>query len=164
MTNNQTTATNAILFQNMMQMTLPKIATTNGKYTFGIVNSQNNGKRVTISKALAQVLGLDNTAMFMPSKADRKLVVGRTLPFPSAIKGNLSGTDKKTCYLTALVTLLTQIYELDFSKHVSRTFGDIEIDEVDGMTVAIISFPDAEPTVDGKAKETVVNDTSEKSA
>ena len=147
MTNNNTTATNnqvttnADMFQNMMHMTLPTIKAGNGKYSFGIVNSKNNGKRVTISKELAKALDLKDIAMFMPSGLDRKLVIGRTLPFPHAITGKLSGEDKKTCYLTSLVALLTEMYELDFSKHVSCTFGDITFDTINGVTVAIVNFP-----------------------
>lgn len=147
MTNNNTTITNnqvtknATLFQNMMHMNLPTIAKGSAKYSFGIVNSKNNGKRVTISKALAQTLGLEDSAMFMPSDTDRKLVVGKTLPFPHAITGKLSGADKKTCYLTSLVALLTEMFGLDFSKHVSQTFVTIDIDNINGVPVAIVSFP-----------------------
>lgn len=139
MTNNKTI--NTELFQDMMNMTLPTIKAGNGKYSFGIVNSKNNGKRVTISKALAQTLDLTSTAMFMPSREARKLVIGRALPFPHAITGKLRGADKKTCYLTSIVTLLTEMYDLDFSKHVSQTFVTIDIDFIDGNPVAIVSFP-----------------------
>ena len=147
MTNNNTTTTNnqvtknATLFQSMMIMTLPTIKAGNGKYSFGIVNSKNNGKRVTISKALAQALDLEDTAMFMPSREARKLVIGKALPFPHAITGKLRETNKMTCYLTSLVTLLTEMYDLDFSKHVSCTFSEIDLDTINGVTVAIVSFP-----------------------
>lgn len=139
-TNNQV-ITNKAMFQSMMNMTLPTIAKGNAKYSFGIVNSKNNGKRVTISKALAQALDLEDTAMFMPSREARKLVIGRTLPFPHAITGKLRETNKKTCYLTSLVTLLTEMYDLDFSKHVFCTFSEIDLDTINGVTVAIVSFP-----------------------
>lgn len=168
MTNNNTTTTNnqvtknATLFQNMMHMNLPAIAKGNAKYSFGIVNSKNNGKRVTISKALAQTLDLEDNAMFMPSGSDRKLVIGRTLPFPHAITGKLSGADKKTCYLTPLVALLTEMYELDFSKHVSQTFTTIDIDNINGVPVAIVSFPAQAST--GAVTTATANASSEDSA
>lgn len=132
---------NANLFKEMMEMELPVVTSSNGKYSFGIVNSRNNGKRITMSKALAEALDLKDTVMFMPHRGARKLVIAKSLEFPHAVTGKLSGDGKKTCYLTSMVELLTKMFSLDFSKHVSRTFTDIEFDNINGVPVAIISFP-----------------------
>ena len=131
---------NQSLFESLMQAQLPTIKTTSSKSSISIVNNV-NGKRLTISKALAEDLGVDDVAYAMPSAADRKLVLGKTLPFPSAVKLPLHGEGKKTAYVANLVEVLVKMYNLDYTDCTSQSFDSIEFDELEGVPVAIVNFP-----------------------
>ena len=144
---------NATLFDEMMVLNIRTVAGSVGKYSLGIVNSPHNGKRISFSKALAYELGLADTVTVMPHATARKLVIGRTLPFPNAVLGKLSGEGKKICYRASIVEMLTKTFDIDFTEHVSRTFGDIEFDKCNGVPVAIVTFP-GEVTAESEAEET----------
>lgn len=131
---------NQSLFEALMVEVLPRIALSGGKYSVGIVNNS-NGKRMTVSKALAERLELSDFVYAMPSAEKGLLVLGKALPFPSAYKVSLNGTGKKIAYNTELVQVLSQAFKLDFSKCTSRTFNDISFDELEGTEVAIVNFP-----------------------
>jgi len=131
---------NQSLFEALMVEVLPRIALSGGKYSVGIVNNI-NGKRLTISKSLAERLALSDSVCVMPSAEKGKLVLGKTLPFPSASKVNLNGTGKKIAYNAELVQVLTQAFKLDFSKCTSRTFNNVSFDELEGVPIAILTFP-----------------------
>ena len=132
---------NLSLFQALMNATVPAIAKSGSKYSLGIVNSRNNGKRLTISKSIADNLELTDKVYAMPAVDDRKLVLSRTQVFPNSVELTLSGEGKKISYSARFVLLLTDMFGLDFSEHVSRTFTDITFDEYEGVPVAVISFP-----------------------
>ena len=132
--------TNKHLFESLMQAQLPSIKTTSGKSTISIVNNV-NGRRLTISKALAEDLGVDDVAYAMPSAADRKLVLGKTLPFPKAVKLLLHGKGKKNAYNANFVEVLVKMYNLDYTDCTSRSFDSIEFDELEGVPVAIVNIP-----------------------
>lgn len=132
---------NQELFNALMQATLPVITTKTGKFSLGIVNSRQNGKRFTVSKALAEALELSDTISVMPSAGTHQLVIGKTLSFPNALKFNIRGEGKKTCYAAQFVELMTAMFSLDFGAHVSLTFYDIALDMLDGTPVALVNFP-----------------------
>ncbi len=132
---------NQKMFERMMTLNVPKTASNTGKYSFGIVNSKNNGKRVTFNKALTHALGLTDKVTVMPDVEEGKVALCRSLVFPEAMEGNLRGDDSKICYNTAIVKMLSTEFFIDFSTHTSRTFTDIEIDEFNGVPVAIVTFP-----------------------
>lgn len=132
---------NEALFQELHELDIPMMVTSKGKFTFGIVNSNQNGKRLSFSQFLSHRLGLKDTIALMPHGKARKLVIGKTLPFPKAISASLRGEGKKICYKASLVEMLTNIFDLDFSEHVSLTFDRIEFDDLDGIPVAIVTFP-----------------------
>lgn len=140
--------TNKEMFEKMMTLDVPKPKTNSvsntGKYSFGIVNSKKNGKRLSFSKALSNVLGLTDKVTLMPNIEDGKVVICRTLVFPQALKGILRNEGSKICYNTALVERLSEDFFIDFSNRVSYTFTDIEIDEFNGVPVAIVTFPKTE--------------------
>ena len=129
------------LFEALMNAQLPTIKTSVGKDTFGVVNSAQNGKRLSISKALAQHLGVDTFVYAMPSAEERKLVLGKELPFTNAVELKLSGEGKKLCYNAHIVELLTDMFSLDFSTHVSMTVSNIVLDVKNGVPVAVVNFP-----------------------
>ncbi|MBP3400428.1 MAG: hypothetical protein J6K70_01520 [Selenomonadales bacterium] len=132
------------LFEKMMAGVMPASAKANGKHSFGIVNSVNNGKRITISKSLSEALDLTDTIMLTINQEDRQVFIGKTLPAQQAVTGKLSGTGKKICYMTSIVTTLTKVFNINFSTCVSRTFTDIEIVDHNGITFAVINIPEAD--------------------
>lgn len=134
---------NQQMFQKMMTLNVPKTVNNAGKYSFGIVNSKNNGKRITFNKALSHALGLTDKVTVMPDVEEGKVALCRSLVFPHATEGNLRGDESKICYNTAIVKMLSTEFSIDFSTHTSRTFNNIEIDEFNGVPVAIVTFPKA---------------------
>lgn len=128
------------LYEALMVEMLPKLAISGGKHSISIVNNI-NGKRVTFSKALAERLELSDNVSVMPSTNTRKIVLGKTLPFPNALNVNLSDKGKKIAYNAQLVEVLTKVLELDFSNCTSRSFGDIIFDELEGVPIAIVNVP-----------------------
>ena len=131
---------NQSLFEALMEEFVPQITTAGGKYSVSIVNNV-NGKRVTLSKALAEHLELSDSVSVMPSAKSHKLVLGKALPFPGASKVNLSGTSKKIAYNADLVQIITKAYNLDFTSCTSRSFSDITFDVLEGVPIAFVNFP-----------------------
>lgn len=112
-----------------------------GGYSFGIVNSKNNGKRLSFSKALVAALDLEDTVELLPAAADGVLFVAKKLPTDVSFEGKLTGDGKKLCYSGSLVALVTESFKLDFSEKTSMSFAHVEIQDVDGTKVAAIHFP-----------------------
>lgn len=110
------------------------------KYSMGVVNSKNNGKRLTFSKALSAKLGLAETVCMVPVMDEGILLVAKELPGNAVSRGSLSGEDKKICYSALLVELLTGVFKLDFSEHVSRSFGDVQFESHNDLTIAVIKM------------------------
>ena len=131
---------NEELFNSLMAEVLPEIKQSTGTFSFGLVNSTQNGKRFSISKALAEQLQLTDSVYVMPSAATREVVIGKTLPFPSSKNCKLKGDGKKLCYSASVVELLTKVLNLDFSLHVSITAKQINLCEIEGMPVAVAKF------------------------
>ena len=132
---------NKSLFEALMRAESPTIQTVRGKYTFGIVKSGQNGKRLSFSKSLVEDLDVSDTIYAKLSVEDRKLVIGKELPFPKPTKLELKGVGKKISYNAGFVELLTSLFDLDFSDKSSMTMYDIVLDSIDGVPVAVISFP-----------------------
>lgn len=125
-----------------------------GGYSFGVVNSKNNGKRLSFSKALVAALDLEDTVELLPAAADGVLFAAKELPADVSFKGKLSGEGKKICYSGSLVGLITSSFNLDYSGgKTSKSFSNIEIQDVDGIKVAAIYIPMGEcaDTAEGEA-------------
>lgn len=133
---------NLSLFESLMNASVPTIAKTGRKHSFSVVNSRNNGKRITISKSVANHLALSDKVFAMPAECERKLVFSRTRLFPKSIELKLSGDGKKICYNAKFVELLTDMFGIDFKQHVSRTYVDVEFDIWNDEPVAIVNFPE----------------------
>ena len=110
------------------------------KYSFGVVNSKNNGKRLSFSKALAKELDLEEKFNIMPLSSKGVLMVAKKLPFGRVSVGTLKGDEKKICYGADLVELVTGCFGLDFAERTSMSFSDIEFNEKDGVKVALIDM------------------------
>ena len=132
------------LYKALMVEILPQLTISGGKHSVSIVNNV-NGKRITISKSIADHLELSDFVMVKPSVEKRKLVLGRALPFPGSSKVNLSGSGKKIAYNSELVQVLTKAFDLDFTKCTSRSFSDVTFDVLEGVPVAIVDFPEETP-------------------
>ena len=133
---------NLSMFQALMSATIPTIAKSGGKFSLGLVNSKNSGKRLTISKAIADKLELIDKVYAMPAEDDRKLVLSKTKVFPHSVELKITDEGKRTSYCAPFVELLTDRFALDFSKHVSRTFYDVDFDTYENTPVAVVSFPE----------------------
>ena len=105
--------------------------------SFGMVNSESNGKRTTISKALAEALKITDTAYILPVVAEGVIILSSS-PIDKAYKMPYRGKDRKTCYSADLVRTLTSLFKIDFSEHVSKSFKDIVFDTYNENPIAII--------------------------
>lgn len=117
-------------------------------FSFSIVNAEGNGKRISISKAIADKLGLENTAMLIPLADSGVIMIGKTLPFPNASELKLNGKEKKIAYNAGAVKLLTKLFNLDFSAKTSRSFSDVTFDVIDGVDIAIVNVSGNSSAVD----------------
>ena len=129
------------LLQEAAATEIPKIC--NGgtrRYSFNIINSDTNGKRLSLSKMLIERLGLEDEFQLLPIPSSGVALIGKHLPSSQASTVRLSNRERGTCYSANLVKILTQLFSLDFSAHVSRTFTDITFDEIEGVPVAIITL------------------------
>ena len=128
------------LFEALMTAEAPDLAAPVGKYSMGIVNSKSNGRRLTLSKSIADKLKIDDELFAMPAEGENKLVITKTKVFPNSVKLTACGEGKKTIYCGPLVELLTKMFNLDFSKHVSQTYSNVSFEEFKNEQVAVISF------------------------
>jgi len=124
---------------------LPKNATShasNSHLSFNIVNSPRNGKRLRFSRGLACAVGVTENADMLPLPDEGLLMVAEKLPFDAACTVSLkndSRSNAKICYNTDMVLLLTNVFNLDFTDHVSMSFENISLDTLsDGTDVALI--------------------------
>ena len=116
------------------------VRTSHGKYSVGIVCSEKNGKRVTLTSALAKRLKLDDK-VFVTAYIDDGFIMFS----PSALNGyslevHLMGTDKKIAYNAGLVHFLIDNFNLDYSSCVSKSFSDIVFNEDIDNPIAVLNL------------------------
>ena len=133
------------LLQQAQSANIPQVIATagNSKYSFGIVYSKSNGKRVSLSKALAKVLGVDSndsTLMLVPVVEEGVLLLGADLPTNIASSCQLKGDDKMIGYSSDIVHLLKNTFNLNFAGRTSMAFSDIDIDTTGSSPVAIVNM------------------------
>ena len=117
-------------------------ASAGGDFSFGIVNSESNGKRVSVSKSLSKKLELTDNLAILPMIEDGVVLLAKELPFPATSHVSIRGKDKKIAYSASLVQLLTEVFALDYSARTSMSFSDIDFDTVDDVPVAIVTIRD----------------------
>ena len=123
-----------------------------GKMSFGIVNSGKNGKRLTFSKLLAQKVGLTDRAYLALAPSENYVLIACKAISENAIEckfSNAEESEKKISYNASAVYAITDMFGLNFQKHVSVSYDDVTIDKLDdGTLVAIVKVynkhPDAE--------------------
>lgn len=116
----------------------------NGKYSFGIVCSEQNGKRVSLTASLASKLNIDSE-MFITSYASNGFIVLSSSKLnEQSVKYTLRGKEKKTAYNASLVHYLIDTFHLNFEGHVSKSFGNIQFntDPTNPMAMVIFFAPD----------------------
>lgn len=115
-------------------------ATGSSKYSVSVVNSDGNGKRVTLSKALIEKLELEGSVYMLPLAGEGVLLLAKEMSFPSASKIVLNSKDQRISYNADAVKLLADTFGLDYSKCTSKAFNQIEFEEQDGVTFAVVTM------------------------
>lgn len=116
----------------------------NGKYSFGIVCSEQNGKRISITASLASRLNIDSE-MFITSYASNGFIVLSSSKLnEQSVKYTVKGKEKKITYNASLVHYLIDTFNLNFEGHVSKSFDNIEFnnDPKNPMAMVIFFTPD----------------------
>ena len=138
--------------QSLSLPTITSISHGSSKFSFGIVNSKRNGKRLSFSKALVAKLELEDTVYITPVKEDGVIILAGTRLF-DCYSCDLRGDDKKISYSSGVVEALTEIFGLTFGKHVSMSFNSIEFDEHEGVPVAIVTLSSSASTVSAEGSD-----------
>ena len=146
-----------------MNVTTPIISKTRSKYSFGIVNTAKNGKRLSISKQLCEDIDLKEEIFLLPSEASGEIFVSALPISDKCSQASLKGDSKKLCYCAPLVKLLIDTFNLDFGGHTSMSFADISVEDLKGVKVARIHM--RQPVTEVKLQveneaETTVQDNS----
>ena len=127
----------------------------NSKPSLTIVNSKHNGKRIMLSKALKEALGIEQSFTVASFPEDGCILMGKELPNCND-KFNMSPSDAQICYSSTLINHLVEAFNLDYENVTSRSFSEIQIDTSGDTPIAIIKL--SEPTI------TDEEDTEEESA
>lgn len=133
------------LIAQAQELNVPQViaAAGNSKYSFGVVYSKNNGKRISLSKSLAKKLSVDgegSSIQFLLNPAESVLILGTNLPTNIASSCALCGEDKKIGYAAKIVELLKDTFNLNFNGITSMSFSDIEFDTYDDAPIAIVKM------------------------
>lgn len=133
------------LISAAQQVVLPtNILSNTSKMSFGIVNSKNNGRRLSFSKQLSKNLGLRNrgTVYLVPIASEGIVMIGTKLPFDNAYIGTVAESDERfTSYCAEAVVGITKIFSLPFGKRKSLSFNRIKMDiTTDGIPVALVEM------------------------
>jgi hypothetical protein len=116
-------------------------ATGSSKYSVSVVNSDGNGKRVALSKALFEKLQLEGSVCMLPLAEENVLLLAKEMPFPSTSKIELtSKKDPRIIYNADVVALLVDTFGLDYTNCTSKSFNQIEFEEHEGVTFAAVTM------------------------
>lgn len=128
---------------NTMKNQFGNVTTAKGKFTVGVVYNR-NGKRVTVSAALAEALSIEDKLSFIIDTETRELLVSKDFPYKAALTVNASGEDgeKKIAYSATVAESVVKAFGLDFSTKTSMSFGSIttEVDEATGIPYAVVKI------------------------
>ena len=133
------------IYNNISGKTAPAIPqaarSSRGKYSLGIVCSERNGKRLTLTASLAKALKLRDV-LYVTAYADDGIIILS----PVAINGQsvetaLKGDDGKISYNAGLVHFLINTFKLDYHGVVSKAFHDFAFNNDPNNPMAILTFP-----------------------
>lgn len=135
------------IYEAAQAVELPEISavsTRSSSLSFGVVNSKRNGKCISLSAGLVSAMGITDKAAILPVQSENVILVAKELPeLPAAHEVALKGgrsEEAKIAYDAKIVAILTEVFGLNFTGHVSRTFSNICIETLDGKPpIAVIS-------------------------
>ncbi len=115
-----------------------------GKYSLGIVCSEKNGKRLTLTASLAKALKLGDT-LFITAYADDGIIILSSVAINEcSLETNLKGDDGKISYNAGLVHFLINTFKLNYQNTVSKAFHDFSFNDDPNNPMAILTFPKAQ--------------------
>ena len=146
--------------QEMMNMSdvdfrLHRANATRSTKSFSMIYSD-SGKRLTISKALAAHLDLNDKACLFPLVNSGVLILAKELPKGKCLEVNLSGKDKKTAYNAAVVEYLVNQFKIDYTDCSSKSFTDITFEQDGDAEIAAIKL--APPIVTSETAESTADE------
>lgn len=109
------------------------------KVSLSIVNSDNNGKRISFTSTLLEKLDNPSALQFVLSKEDGCVVIGEELR-PDERKIVFSKKGSNVLYCGGIIKEITETFNLDYSDKTSQSFDNIEFDEYMDKPIAIIYF------------------------
>lgn len=115
------------------------VVSLSSQYSLGIVNCS-NGKRVSFSKALSEKLGLRDKVYLLPVPAKNAVMISAQPLNNKSSVGTLNKTEKKICYSSTIVSMLSSVFKLDYGTKTSLSFFDISFESINGIEVAIVNM------------------------
>ena len=144
---------------NKMKNQFGNVTTAKGKFSVGVVFNH-NGKRVSVSAALAEVLDVKDKMSFIIDPEAKELLISKEFPYPAAVTVNASGKDgeKKIAYSATVAESVVKVFGLNFSEKTSMSFGNIttEVDEGTGIPFAVVKMT-ANAAAGGEENDEVQN-------
>ena len=119
-----------------------------GKYSLGIVCSEKNGKRLTLTASLAKALMLEDKLFITVYADDNLIVLSPGAINKYSVETALKGEEGKISYNAGLVHFLIDTFNLDYEGVVSQTFHDFTFNNDQSNPMAILTFPKARDTDD----------------
>ncbi len=115
-----------------------------GKYSVGIVCSEKNGKRISLTASLASKLNIDSEMFITSYGSNGFIVLSSSKLNEQSVQYTVKGKDKKIAYNASLVHYLIDTFNLNFEGHVSRSFDNIQFntDPTNPMAMVIFLVPD----------------------
>ena len=136
------------IYQNLSGKTataIPQAArSSRGKYSLGIVCSEKNGKRLTLTASLVKALKLDDTLFITAYANDGIIILSSVAINECSLETNLKGDDGKISYNAGLVHFLINTFKLDYQGIVSKVFHDFTFNDDYDNPMAILTFPKAQ--------------------
>ena len=119
-----------------------------GKYSLGIVCSEKNGKRLTLTASLAKALILEDK-LFITAYADERIIILSSGAINDySVEIALKGEEGKISYNAGLVHFLIDTFNLDYEGVVSKVFHDFTFNNDPNNPMAILAFPKVRDTAD----------------
>ena len=132
---------------------IPQITGKTGKYSISVVNSDGNGKRITLSKSLVEKLRLDGSVSVLPLGEEGALLMSKELSYPCTSEIELGSKDGRTAYNAEAVKMIVDDFGLDYSGgRTSMSVSDIEFCQDDDAVVAVVHIPKMFGSATGEEK------------
>lgn len=122
--------------------TIPQASrSSRGKYSLGIVCSEKNGKRITLTASLANFLKLSDKVFVTVYADDNIIILSPTAINEYSVEAKLNGDEGKIAYNAGLVHFLIDTFKLDYQNTVSKVFHDFTFNDDPNNPMTILAFP-----------------------